>query len=111
MGFDFENDSAEAVLRDAIAADVADPRDDAHTGNHLWCVYNDGELTSQKAGRLWMTRNEHLMDPGDPDPPRPLLALPRMAGDPAFAYVVLADGDAAQLLRARIVCLFRRARS
>ncbi len=101
-------DTAEAVLRDAVAADVADPRDPMHDGNHLWSVYNDGELTCQKAGYLWMQRHEHMTEAGVPQPPRPLLAFPRVAGDPKFACVVLSDGDAARTLRDRIVRLLQR---
>ena len=45
---------------------ISDPGDGRFDGKMLYTVYDDGEVTLQKAGYLWGCRTEHVIEFGTP---------------------------------------------
>lgn len=78
---------------------VVDPYNASYTGKMLWTVWCDGELTLQKAGILWGTRTEHMIEGGVKK--SIYYTLPNTLN--WWTYVVIDDDNAARALRALLI--------
>ena len=104
----------------AHAHRIADPSDTRFDGKMLWCIYNNGDATLQKAGVLWGGRNEHLIHWGW-SPERRLLDVdtvdwsdsPQQEDDEEegdrLKYVIVEDESVALAVRQAVLQALKRA--
>lgn len=60
--------------------------------NHVYTLYSDGELTSQKGGRLYKQRTEHIIKYGFNKNLDPNL-FPIKTIDNNFGYIIIAENN------------------